>query len=100
MTDDPDAALGARRRKCVDRALEAVERMLLAVLDELERLVIVVAASLAPRHGFDPPSPRSLSPQLATDSEACRLARLLPAASRRIPSRPSGDFAPLELSDR
>jgi hypothetical protein len=43
--------MGALRGELVDRALEAVEDVVAAVLDDLERLVIVVAAGDALGHG-------------------------------------------------
>src|SRR5262249_45221205 len=50
VADDPAAAVVAARGEGVDRALEAVERVGGAV-DHLERLVVVVAADFAARHG-------------------------------------------------
>src|SRR6187401_1522920 len=58
MPDDAAAAVGARRRQPMDRTLEAVERMRLAVHDDLESLVILVPASFAACHN-QPPGKRS-----------------------------------------
>src|SRR5690348_9911341 len=50
MADDPAATVGAGRRQQLDRALEAVEHVRLAVEGHLERLVILVSAHLAAGH--------------------------------------------------
>ncbi len=50
VADDTDAAMGAGRRKGVDRAFEAIEGMGLAALNYLKRLVVIVSASLAYCH--------------------------------------------------
>ena len=50
MADDADAAVIAGRRERVDGAFEAVKRMRLAILHDLKRLVVVVAASFALGH--------------------------------------------------
>jgi hypothetical protein len=51
MADDAHTAMAARRRELMDGALEAVERVSLATRHDLERLVVVIAASIADRHG-------------------------------------------------
>ena len=50
VTDNPDAAMRAGRRQCMDRAFEAVERVGLATLDHLKRLVVIVPAGFADCH--------------------------------------------------
>lgn len=50
VTDNPDAAMRAGRCQCVDRAFEAVERVGLATLDYLKRLVVIVPAGFADCH--------------------------------------------------
>src|SRR5215216_6940365 len=51
VSDDPDAADLARRRHRLNGAFEAVERMGFPVLDDLEGLVVFVAAGFTARHG-------------------------------------------------
>jgi hypothetical protein len=50
VTDDADATVLAQRSQRVDRALEAVEGMGLAVHAHLESLVVVVAAGFTSGH--------------------------------------------------
>ena len=45
MSDDPAVAVRANRRKRVDRALKAIESVVLAADDHFERFVIVVFAN-------------------------------------------------------
>src|SRR5947209_4159670 len=52
MADDADAAMGASRRKRVDRTLETVEDVGRAVHLHLKRLVVIVAAGFASGHGL------------------------------------------------
>jgi hypothetical protein len=47
---NPTAAMGARGRKRMDRAFEAVKGMRLSGVNDLERLVVVVPADLALGH--------------------------------------------------
>src|SRR5581483_9519835 len=54
MTDDPTSAVVAGGRERVDRALEAVEHVPLALGDDLNRLVVVVPAHLAFGHDCSP----------------------------------------------
>src|SRR5438067_4511097 len=56
MPDDADAAMGAGRRQRVDRALEAVESVSDAVLGDLKRLVVIVAAGFTSLHDTPPHS--------------------------------------------
>ena len=51
VSDDANAAVLALWREHVDRALEAVERVLLTAVTDGERLVVVVAAVIADGHG-------------------------------------------------
>jgi len=44
VADDPAAAMRASRCENLDRAFEAVKNVVLAALDNRERLVVVVAA--------------------------------------------------------
>jgi hypothetical protein len=53
----------ARRRENLDRALEAIENVGLAGLTDRERLVVFVAAELAPLHDQ---TPRNEPPLAAT----------------------------------
>jgi hypothetical protein len=50
VPDNPAIAMRANRGECVDRALEAVERVVLAGDHNFKRLVIVVFANLAFSH--------------------------------------------------
>jgi len=50
VTDDRASAVLTARRQGMDRALERVERVLLASGHDLERLVVLVSADLAGRH--------------------------------------------------
>jgi hypothetical protein len=50
MSDDSAVAMRTNRRQRVDRALEAVERVMLAGNDHLKRLVIFVFANFACSH--------------------------------------------------
>ena len=50
VPDDPAVAMRANRRQRVDRALEAVERMVLPANDHFKRLVIFVFANFACSH--------------------------------------------------
>src|SRR5687768_17564893 len=52
MADHTRAAHGALRRKRMDRALEAVIGVGLAVFDNLEGFVVIIAAGFASRHGI------------------------------------------------
>lgn len=52
MPDHSAAAVGATGRQTVDRALEAVEGVLVTVHGHREGFVVVVAAHFASRHGF------------------------------------------------
>src|SRR5262245_28328718 len=54
VAHDPAAALRAGRGKGMDGAFEAVENVGLPGGDDLERLVVVVPADFARRHGFPP----------------------------------------------
>ena len=47
MTNYATAAMGARRRQCVNGALETIESMRGAVHDYLKRLIVGVAANFA-----------------------------------------------------
>jgi hypothetical protein len=51
VPNDVAIAVGTLGRQCVDRALEAVERMALALGNNLERFVIIVSANFAACHG-------------------------------------------------
>src|SRR5438874_2484951 len=55
VPDDPAVAVIAGRREGVDRALEGVERVRLAVADDLERLVVLVPAYLTLAHAPELP---------------------------------------------
>src|SRR5919198_1209237 len=79
VADDPAAAVLADRRQRVDGALEAVEGVARPLRDDLERLVVVVAANLAARHG----SASSLQCEL-TRASAQRYARRRPPGSRAL----------------
>ena len=50
MPDDSAIAVRADRRQCVDRAFEAVERVMLSGYDHLKRLVIFIFANFAFSH--------------------------------------------------
>ena len=50
MPHNMRAAMGAGRREGLDCAFEAVKDVILAVQNDLKRLVVVIAASLAYRH--------------------------------------------------
>jgi hypothetical protein len=50
MSDDPAVAMRANRRQRVDRALEAVEGVMLPANDYFERLVILILANFTCSH--------------------------------------------------
>jgi hypothetical protein len=50
VSDDTAVAVWANRRKRVDCALEAIERVPLTAHDDFKRLVIIVLADFACRH--------------------------------------------------
>jgi hypothetical protein len=54
VPDDPAAAVRAPGRHGLDRAFEAVEGFRRAVADDLEGLVVVIAAKIAYGHGPSP----------------------------------------------
>src|SRR5260221_124670 len=54
MSNDAALAMGASRRQRGDRAFETVERQGLSLRQDLETLVVVVAAYIAYRHFCDP----------------------------------------------
>src|SRR5260221_8767506 len=88
MTNDAALAMGASRRQRRDRAFETVERQGLSLRQDLEALVVVVAANIARRHdsilsqgGTLPTHSRRLPPeQLA---QMVLRALQLPASRRR-----------------
>jgi hypothetical protein len=51
MPDDPAAAVIAHRRQGMNRALETIEDMSLAVHDDLEAFVVLIATDFAGSHG-------------------------------------------------
>src|ERR1043165_4813245 len=51
VTDDGAPAVGTRGSQHFNRAFEAIERMRLAVHDDLERVFVIVPASVAFGHG-------------------------------------------------
>jgi hypothetical protein len=54
VADDLALTVLAGRREYVNRALEAVEGVFVAVMDDGERPMIGVSADFAPRHGAAP----------------------------------------------
>ena len=50
VSDDPAIAMRANRRQRVNRAFEAVERVVLPANDYFKRLVIFIFANFAGRH--------------------------------------------------
>ncbi|MBD9368228.1 hypothetical protein IB242_05980 [Xanthomonas sp. XNM01] len=55
VADDPATAMRTGRRQCLDRAFEGVEPPAAAVGQrDGERLVVIVAAGIAPGHGASP----------------------------------------------
>jgi hypothetical protein len=50
VSDDSAVAVRADRRQRVDRAFEAIERVMLAGYDHFKRLVIFIFANFACRH--------------------------------------------------
>jgi hypothetical protein len=50
VPDDLATTVGARRCKCMDGALETVERVRALRSDHLERLVVIVSADITFRH--------------------------------------------------
>jgi hypothetical protein len=50
VPDNPTVAMGANRRECVDRALEAIEGVMFAANDYFKRLVIFILANFACSH--------------------------------------------------
>src|SRR3989442_1626087 len=89
VAGDLAAAVGARRRHAVDRALEAVEHVALAGRHYLEGLVVLVAAHLALRHGgLLPALPALRWSGSASIPRACR-----GAAGRSAPASPRVGWA-------
>jgi hypothetical protein len=58
VTDNPAAAVIASWRQSMDRALEAVERVLRSANTHLECLVILIAANFTSTHGWTSPTVR------------------------------------------
>ena len=54
MTDDLAAAMGADRRKFVDRTFETVENMAVARRHNFEGEIVIITANFAFGHGFSP----------------------------------------------
>jgi hypothetical protein len=52
MADDSALAVRARRRQCVDRALETVENVGLSGVNHFKGLIVVVSADFALGHGI------------------------------------------------
>ena len=52
VTDDRTAAVGASRRKCMDRAFEAVEYMPLITDQHGKRFVVIVSTDFTSGHSF------------------------------------------------
>jgi hypothetical protein len=50
VANDAAAAMGARRRQSVNRALKAVKRMRLAAHNHLKRFIVLITAHLADTH--------------------------------------------------
>ena len=71
MPDDPAATVCARRRECMNRALEAVAYMRLAVHDHLEGFVVLVPTHLTGYHR------RLSSPRMVTVRESGTVTRSL-----------------------
>src|SRR5882724_7766791 len=88
MAQDLDAAGGADRRQGMDGAFEAVEHVRLAVLRDLESLVVVVAAGFAFRHGRPPSSLERSSPTPASPDRSGAANRALARGPGRWPAGP------------
>src|SRR5205814_1896217 len=50
VSDDPAVAVGANRRQCMDRALEAIEGVMLPANDHFKRFVVFIFANFAYSH--------------------------------------------------
>ena len=50
VSDDSAVAVRADRRQCVDRAFEAIERVMLTGYDHFKRLIIFILANFACSH--------------------------------------------------
>jgi hypothetical protein len=50
VADDPARTVGAGRSEGMDRTFEAVERVALAVHDDVESIVVIIAAHVADSH--------------------------------------------------
>jgi hypothetical protein len=66
MPDDSAGAVGAGRRKRVDRTFEAIECVTPAVFFDIERLVVLIAADFAGSHS---------SPSLRNPPFRCSVAK-------------------------
>src|SRR5678816_374154 len=90
VADDPHAAKIAARCDGVDRAFEAVEYVRLTRLDQLEGLVIVIAADLA-FHGAHPVwLTWAIDTARACDRSVGQRVRVASGVSRRSRSQGSG----------
>lgn len=73
VTDDPATAVGTTWRERLDRTLEAVERTPHVFSNDIERLVVIVAANLADRHEQRPTRPgRVVTTATGTRGEGTR----------------------------
>ena len=52
MAENATTAMGTRRSQSVNRALKTVEKVLLSIRDDSERLVVVVSTYFTARHNF------------------------------------------------
>ena len=52
MAENATTAVGTRRSQSVNRALKTVEKVLLSIRDDSERLVVVVSTYFTARHNF------------------------------------------------
>jgi hypothetical protein len=98
MSDDAAAAMGTLWRELVDRALEAVKRVVAPPGEHLEAFVVIIAADVALSHVFLPflTSPRPVPLNLAM-SQLGRLRRRR-SGSDRLPSANDLDRA-MRVSD-
>lgn len=63
MTDNPAIAMLTNRREHVDRAFEGIERVGLAVENDIKSTLVCISAVFARFHGFRSESERALYPR-------------------------------------
>lgn len=86
VTDHVAAAMLTRRSEGVDRAPETVEDVRLTLSDNLERLVVVVAADLKDRHRYAGPEEFGFEISSSTPPAFFSFASIATSAWARMPT--------------